>query len=117
MLAKINEEIEDLSTLPGIVKESYPVQDFNKLLVAGYLTFHPCIDCGETHIEVLQFHHLRDKDFTIGASLYKDSKVLYEEMMKCVVLCANCHILRHRDDNSLRRQALCSLSKLIVELR
>ena len=58
-----------------------------------------CADCGEQHPAVLQFHHLNSKDkvFNIadaarnGISLDRIKK----EIEKCVVLCANCHILRH----------------------
>lgn len=60
-----------------------------------------CADCGERHPAVLQFHHLnaKDKTFNIadaarnGISLDRIKK----EIEKCVVLCANCHIIRHFD--------------------
>ena len=58
-----------------------------------------CVDCGEQHPATLQFHHLNleDKVFNIsraantGVSLDRIKK----EIEKCIVLCANCHIIRH----------------------
>lgn len=53
----------------------------------------PCAKCGETRLYVLDFHHIdpEEKDFTIGRASLRSAKQLYEEVKKCVVLCANCH--------------------------
>lgn len=53
-----------------------------------------CVVCGERNPTVLQFHHLRDKKFTIGHGR-RSIKTLREEMEKCVLMCANCHIRLH----------------------
>ena len=58
-----------------------------------------CADCGERHPATLQFHHLnaQDKMFNVadavrnGLSLDRIRKVI----SKCIVLCANCHAIRH----------------------
>lgn len=57
--------------------------------IIQYLLEHPCVICGEPDIIVLDFDHLRDKEFNIsqGYSLEKIKK----EIEKCQVLCANCH--------------------------
>jgi 5-methylcytosine-specific restriction endonuclease McrA len=58
-----------------------------------YLRNHPCVDCGESDIVVLEFDHQRDKTLTIstlsreGYSLER----LRQEIAKCEVVCANCH--------------------------
>lgn len=58
-----------------------------------YLLAHPCIDCGERDIVVLQFDHLRDKSFDLSEMIaWGASWVRIEaEIAKCVVRCANCH--------------------------
>ncbi len=41
---------------------------------------------------VLEFDHLRDKRFDIGASLpYRNWQSILDEIAKCEVVCANCH--------------------------
>lgn len=57
-----------------------------------YLNGHPCVDCGETDPVVLDFDHLRDKSFDIGAGIHDKSwKAVLAEIEKCEVRCANCH--------------------------
>lgn len=58
-----------------------------------------CADCGELHPATLQFHHLNseNKMFNIGDAVSDAISVdrIKEEIEKCVVLCANCHAIRH----------------------
>ena len=59
-----------------------------------------CIDCsGVFHYSVYDFHHiLGDKEVSpshiLRGKSITDKKVL-EELNKCVLLCANCHRMRH----------------------
>src|SRR5688572_13154960 len=63
-----------------------------------YKCDHPC-PCGESHIACLVFHHPdpKLKCFDIGRadSRMWSLKRLLEEMTKCQVLCANCHLKLH----------------------
>ena len=53
-----------------------------------------CADCDYcAHHAALEFHHEGQKD--INLSLAKSLGQARREMAKCVVLCANCHRLRH----------------------
>jgi hypothetical protein len=70
-----------------------------KLKIHGYLRSyllnHPCIDCGETDLAVLEFDHKGDTDKFKAVSQmmriqYPFEKIL-EEVDKCDVRCANCH--------------------------
>jgi hypothetical protein len=67
------------------------IQDLKKQLC--------CADCGENHPATLQFHHLNaeDKLFDIAHAVNKGFNVdkIKKEIEKCIVLCANCHAIRH----------------------
>lgn len=70
------------------------VRNENKQKVYEYLKKHPCIDCGESDIVVLDFDHVKDEKF-MGVSrminsVYKWSRI-QQEIEKCVIRCANCH--------------------------
>jgi len=45
----------------------------------------------------LQFHHKdpNQKDFTIGNVANKSWDSIKKEMEKCILLCANCHMIEH----------------------
>jgi hypothetical protein len=57
----------------------------------------PCFDCGKRYPPiVMDYHHPRKKEFQVSDAKYKwhlDKVVL--EILECIVLCANCHRLRH----------------------
>lgn len=59
----------------------------------NYLLGHPCVDCGETDPIILEFDHIRDKEFSIGEanSMGISLKRVIAEVAKCEVRCANCH--------------------------
>jgi len=65
---------------------------------------HPCTDCGENDPVVLEFDHLKDKRFDIGAALpYRNWQSILDEMGKCEVVCRNCHRRREsRRSGALR---------------
>ena len=45
----------------------------------------------------LQFHHKnsKEKDFIIGNVANKSWDSIKREIQKCILLCANCHIIKH----------------------
>ncbi len=67
------------------------IQDIKKQLC--------CADCGERHPATLHFHHLNseDKMFNIADAVRKGFSLdkIKKEIKKCIVLCANCHAIRH----------------------
>lgn len=55
----------------------------------------PCADCGVSYpAPVMDFHHVRGKKTGLVSRLGSMAAVV-AEIEKCVVLCANCHRLRH----------------------
>lgn len=66
-----------------------------------YLSTHPCMDCGEIDIVVLEFDHLSDKLSNIASLMTYSWRAISEEIKKCEVVCANCHRRRtaKRQDN------------------
>lgn len=62
-----------------------------------YLRAHPCVDCGETDIRVLEFDHIRgEKEYGIAGTLRQGYSwdTILQEIAKCEVRCANCHARR-----------------------
>ncbi len=61
--------------------------------VRDYLLDHPCVDCGETDLRVLDFDHLRDKRANLSTLVLSavSWRAVEAEIAKCEVRCANCH--------------------------
>lgn len=67
----------------------------NRARIVAYLREHPCVDCGLDEIAVLQFDHVRGtKKAEVGRLLTCSWKTIQEEIAKCDVRCAHCHIRR-----------------------
>jgi hypothetical protein len=81
----------------------------NQRRMIEYLRAHPCVDCGETDIVVLQFDHVADKERNVGNMLSGGWTwhAIEKEIAKCEVRCANCHRLatlrRHRESEASLR--------------
>jgi hypothetical protein len=58
-----------------------------------------CKNCGDDNIFHLTFHHLFDKEFEISDVKYCRWSVLEKELLKCELLCENCHAEKHYLDN------------------
>ena len=75
------------------------IQDIKKQLC--------CADCGERHPATLHFHHLNseEKKFTIGDAVNRGFSLnrIKKEIEKCIVLCANCHAIRHFNMRNKKR--------------
>ena len=74
-----------------------------KLFVTNYLLDHPCVDCSENNVLLLEFDHISDKEISIAVAVregWKPDK-LAAEIAKCEVRCCNCH----RKVTHTRRQA------------
>lgn len=61
-------------------------------------------ECGETDFSKLEFHHLSNKSFNISKGKQKRWSEFLAEVLKCQLLCANCHRNRHINVNSKHNQ-------------
>ncbi len=66
-----------------------------KRRIGEHFRGHPCVDCGESDVRVLEFDHLVGSDkrndvaaLVAGCGRWSD---VVAEIEKCVVRCANCH--------------------------
>lgn len=69
----------------------------NKRKLYAYLSSHPCVDCGETDIRVLEFDHVRGNKSANITRLLSNAVswiTIEAEIAKCEVRCANCHRLK-----------------------
>jgi predicted HNH restriction endonuclease len=74
--------------------DSKKLKERNRTFVTDYLSTHPCVDCGNSDIRVLEFDHVRGKKLINVSHAIKRTwslKKLSEEIDKCEVRCANCH--------------------------
>lgn len=81
----------------ALVRESQIRQrEEKKQWLCGYLTQHPCVDCGNSDIRVLEFDHIGSKTSNISRLLNNCTswKRLQEEINNCEVRCANCHRIK-----------------------
>lgn len=66
-----------------------------------------CTHCGFSHPAALDFHHVvrdgtkRSVNALVGARRYNDA---YEEIKKCIPLCANCHRIHHYNEVQSERK-------------
>jgi len=80
-----------------IAREAARIKSFrvaNRQLLYDYLVAHPCVDCGETDVLVLEFDHRdpKTKSRDIGfLAARKPWKFVLAEIAKCDVRCVNCH--------------------------
>ena len=56
-----------------------------------------CVICGFSEKPALVFHHRnpQEKKFTISNPSRTNTAIIEKEIAKCVVLCANCHLIFH----------------------
>jgi hypothetical protein len=80
-----------------------------RMWVWTYLLEHPCVDCGENDIRVLEFDHRDPGQKHGGISRMVADRCgvdkIKAEVEKCDVRCANCHRRRSQDEGhaSIRR--------------
>jgi hypothetical protein len=96
-------DVSNRANLVGI----QPAKDYHskvraRMWVWGYLLEHPCVDCGENDIRVLEFDHRDPSEKSGGISRMVGDRCGIEriaaEVEKCDVRCANCHRRRSKEE-------------------
>jgi len=71
------------------------IQQRRREYIGSYLKSHPCVDCGEKDILVLEFDHMDRSQKSDEVSHFLQRRIslgiLVKEIAKCEVRCANCH--------------------------
>ena len=82
--------------------------DHKRRIMLDKLKNKPCLDCGNTFPpECMDFDHVRDRKVSNVGSLRRNSwRVIFDEIAKCDLVCANCHRIRTK-----RRLKLKPLAK------
>jgi hypothetical protein len=85
------------SYLDRVRAREFLVIENNQKRLTDYLRSHPCVDCGQTDIRVLEFDHVRGKKSGDVSRMMGEGfswATIEAEMAKCEVRCANCHRIK-----------------------
>lgn len=100
-------------------KTEYNKQLYNKvkLFKQTYLQRNPC-DCGMSDLECLDFHHVDQKTLEKRVPAIHTFNKSIDEMIKCVIVCSNCHRKIHAGTKICNKQPPTDkqLRSLIFEL-
>ena len=74
-------------------------REANKAFRLSLLNQFPCICCGEQDPTVIDWHHVspEDKVFEIKWGIMRGHDVWWNEVLKCVPVCCNCHRKIHKN--------------------
>lgn len=90
------------------VKFKRIARERNREYIDLFLSNHPCVDCGESDIVVLEFDHVKGaKIMAVVNAINRAWSIskLKKEIDKCEVRCANCH---RRITNNRRKLKIAS---------
>jgi hypothetical protein len=75
-----------------------------KAWLDGYKKRCRCLRCGFRDFRALEFHHRNkeDKEFNVADMVKQGWSVaaIKREIAKCIVLCANCHLIAHYEERN-----------------
>ena len=85
---------------------------------------NPCVDCGQTNPIVLQLDHVIGNKVSGVADMCNGSfsfKKFVNEINKCEVRCANCHMIKTAKDqewyrDELKKEGCSSIDELVEKL-
>jgi hypothetical protein len=94
----------------NVAARNAAVAERNRGLMIAYLQDHPCVDCGETDLRVLDFDHREPAQkrqlVTKLVRWATNWHTVLQEIAKCDVRCANCHRIRTASMSAWVRDAV-----------
>lgn len=87
-----------LRTYVNGIRKKNPILKEKRISLILRIKEKGCSFCGyKEHTEILNFHHIRDKKFTIADVISRNHslKSIIAETEKCILLCPNCHYWLH----------------------
>jgi len=71
----------------------------NRAFRSDLLAQFPCYCCNDPNPTVIQWHHVvpKDKCFSIKMLIAKPHDIWWDEVLKCIPVCANCHLKIHKN--------------------
>lgn len=85
---------------PTLIRDRVRKKRTTRLLLGIELLGGKCAKCGGVFDPCqYDFHHVNpeEKDFTIGENVLVGKEKFIMEVNKCILLCANCHRLEHKE--------------------
>jgi hypothetical protein len=79
--------------------------------IIAYLREHPCVDCGEDNLVVLEFDHVRGRKIESVCNMIKQGygwAKIFAEIQKCEVRCCKCHRIKTAKQFGYRKMLLAS---------
>jgi len=79
---------------------SQNAKEINFEYAYGYLSTHPCQDCGQTNPALLTFDHVRGRKRDNVSNMINNGwslDTIKAEIEKCEVVCFNCHMTREKE--------------------
>ena len=84
-----------------MIQSKYSIKWQERRLTGIVLLGGRCVDCGCTDDRVLQFDHIDDVSGSIPKLV---GKAFLDELRKCELVCANCHLIRTRQRRQHQHQ-------------
>lgn len=104
---KFTPEERRANKLPGRELRRVRNRELARAFLHAHKLEHPCVGCGVTDPRVLAFDHRdkTEKSFDISDGMSRGFPIarLAAEIEKCDVRCANCHMIRTREQEETER--------------
>lgn len=93
--------------------------NYRKHIIFEFLEGKQCGRCGDNNTKHLVFHHIDPtiKEGTISSKLTGSIEKLLEEIYKCEILCANCHVKLHQENRKSKQTKIKFAQRFIRDYK